>query len=58
MPDELEILVLRAQRLELGSTVRQRKQAGLDGAAARRLLSRKRAELDAAGQDETLPIQP
>jgi hypothetical protein len=58
MPDELGRLKLRAQRLELGSTVRQRKRAGLDGAAARRPLSRKRAELGAAGQQETLPIQP
>jgi hypothetical protein len=33
MPDELEILTLRAQLLELSSTVRQRMQAALDGAA-------------------------
>jgi hypothetical protein len=43
---ELEILKLRAQLVEVGSTVRQLRQAGLDGAAAELLLSRKRAELE------------
>lgn len=46
MPDELEILKLRAQLRELGSTVRQLNQAGLDSATAQLLLSRKRAELE------------
>jgi hypothetical protein len=46
--DELQILKLRGELLELGSTVRQLKQAGLDGAAAQLLLSRKRAELEDA----------
>jgi hypothetical protein len=45
MPDELAILKLRVQRLEPGSTVRQRKQAGRNGAAARLPKSRKRAGL-------------
>jgi hypothetical protein len=48
MPDELEILKLRAQRLELGSTLHQLKQAGRDGAAAQLLKSRKPAELEDA----------
>jgi hypothetical protein len=42
----MKILKLRAELIELGSTVRQVKQAGLDGAAAQLLLSRKRAELE------------
>jgi hypothetical protein len=45
VPDELEILKLRAQLRELGSTVRQLDQAGLDSATAQLLLSRKRAQL-------------
>jgi len=44
--DELEILRVRAQLLEVGSTVRQLRQAALDGAAAELLISRKRAELE------------
>jgi hypothetical protein len=48
MRDELEILKPRAQRLDPGSTVRQRKQAGRDGAAAQLPKSRKRAELEDA----------
>jgi hypothetical protein len=44
--DELEILKLRAQLRELGSTVRQLDQAGLDSAMTQLLLSRKRAELE------------
>jgi hypothetical protein len=46
VPDELEILKLRAQLRELGSTVRQLDQRGVDSAAAQLLLSRKRAELE------------
>ncbi|WGR91592.1 hypothetical protein MTX26_14225 [Bradyrhizobium sp. ISRA443] len=47
MRDEaLELLRLRAQLRELGSTVDQLRQAGLDSAAAQLLLSRKRAQLD------------
>ncbi|WP_308200377.1 hypothetical protein [Bradyrhizobium sp. 190] len=38
MSDEMEILKLRGELLELGSMVRQLKQAGLDGAAAQLLL--------------------
>jgi len=45
MPDELEILKLRAQWLEPDSTLRQRKQAGRDGAAAQLPKSRRRAGL-------------
>ena len=41
-----EILKVRAELLEVGSTVRQLRQTGLDGAAAELLLSRKRAELE------------
>jgi hypothetical protein len=41
-------LKLGGELVELGSTVRQLKQAGLDGAAAQLLLSRKRAELEDA----------
>jgi hypothetical protein len=44
--DALQILKLRGELLEIGSTVRQLKQAGLDSAAAQLLLSRKRAELE------------
>ena len=40
------MLKLRSELLELGSTVRQLKQAGLDSAAAQLLLSRKRAALE------------
>jgi hypothetical protein len=42
----LEILKLRAELVELGSVVRQLKQAGLDNATAQLLLTRKRAELE------------
>jgi hypothetical protein len=43
--DALEILKLRAELVELGSAVRQLRQAGLD-ATAQLLLTRKRAELE------------
>ena len=47
MPDDaLEILKLRAELVELGSAVRQLRQAGLDSATAQLLLTRKRAELE------------
>jgi hypothetical protein len=42
----MEILKLRGELLELGSTVRQLKQAGLDGAAVELLLQRKRVALE------------
>lgn len=41
-----EILKLRARLLELGSSVRQLQQAGLDSATAELLLWRRRAELE------------
>jgi hypothetical protein len=44
--DALEILKLRAELVELGSAVRQLRQAGLDSATAQLLLTRKRAELE------------
>jgi hypothetical protein len=46
MSDELDILRLQAQLLELGSSVRQLQQAGLDSAAAKLLSRRKRAQLE------------
>jgi hypothetical protein len=42
----LQILKLRAELLELGSAIRQLRNAGLDSAAAQLLMSRKRAELE------------
>lgn len=42
----MEILKLRGELLELGSTARQLKQAGLDGAAVELLLQRKRVALE------------
>jgi hypothetical protein len=44
--DELEILRLRSELRELGSTVTLLRQAGLDSAATEFLLSRKRAALE------------
>jgi hypothetical protein len=44
--DELEILRLRGELRELGSTVTLLRQAGLDIAATQLLLSRKRAALE------------
>jgi hypothetical protein len=44
--DAPEILKLRAALVELGSVVRQFRQAGLDNATAQLLLTRKRAELE------------
>jgi hypothetical protein len=41
-----KIAALRGQLLELGSTIRQLNQSGLDSATAQLLLARKRAELD------------
>ena len=47
MPDEvLQILKLRAELLELGSAIRQLRNAGMDSAAARLLMTHKRAELE------------
>jgi hypothetical protein len=47
-PLQLKVSRLRGQLLELGVVVRQLNRAGLDGAAAQLLLSRKRAELEDA----------
>jgi len=41
-----KILELRAQISELSGTIRQLQRCGLDDAAPRLLISRKRAELD------------
>ena len=41
-----KILELRAQIAELSATIRQLRRAGLDDAAPRLLIARKRAELD------------
>jgi hypothetical protein len=46
VPDELEILRLRSELRELGSTVTLLRQAGLGSAATQLLLSRKRAALE------------
>ncbi|HWX58772.1 hypothetical protein [Bradyrhizobium sp.] len=45
-PLPLRILELRAQIAGLSSTIRQLQRSGLDDAAPRLLLSRKRAELE------------
>jgi hypothetical protein len=45
-PLPLRILELRAQIAELSSTIRQLQRSGLDDAAPRLLISRKRAELE------------
>jgi hypothetical protein len=45
-PLPLRILELRAQIAELSSTIRQLQRSGLDDAAPRVLISRKRAELE------------
>jgi hypothetical protein len=45
-PVPLRILELRAQIGELSSTIRQLQRSGLDAAAPRLLMSRKRAELE------------
>ena len=45
-PLPLRILELRAQIGELSSTIRQLQLSGLDAAAPRLLISRKRAELE------------
>ncbi|MBO4225304.1 hypothetical protein GRB70_23155 [Bradyrhizobium neotropicale] len=42
----LRILELRAQIAELSGTIRQLQRSGLDDAAPRLLISRKRAELE------------
>jgi len=47
-PSPVKLSGLRGQLLELSAVVRQLKQAGLDSAAARLRLSRKRAELEDA----------
>jgi hypothetical protein len=44
--DELEILRLRGELRELGSTVTLLRQAGLDSAGTQLLLARKRAALE------------
>jgi hypothetical protein len=48
VPDAPEIVKLRAQFVELDSTVRQLQHAGHDSAAAELLLRRRRAELEDA----------
>jgi len=45
-PLPLRILELRTQIAELSSTIRQLQRSGLDDAAPRLLISRKRAELE------------
>jgi hypothetical protein len=45
-PVPLRIVELRAQIGELSSTIRQLQLSGLDAAAPRLLISRKRAELE------------
>jgi hypothetical protein len=45
-PLPLRILALRAQIAELSSTIRQLQRSGLDDAAPRLLILRKRAELE------------
>ena len=45
-PLPLRILELRAQIGELSSTIQQLQRSGLDDAAPRLLISRKRAELE------------
>jgi len=45
-PLPLRILELRAQIAELSSTIRQLQRSGLDDAAPRLLISRKRAEFE------------
>nr|WP_291706250.1 hypothetical protein [Bradyrhizobium sp.] len=45
-PRPLRILELRAEIAELSSTIRQLQRSGLDDAAPRLRLSRKRAELE------------
>ena len=45
-PVPLRILELRAQIGELSSTIQQLQRSGLDAAAPRLLISRKRAELE------------
>jgi hypothetical protein len=45
-PLPLKILKLRTQIGELSSTIRQLQPSGLDAAAPRLLISRKRAELE------------
>jgi hypothetical protein len=45
-PLPLRILELRAQIAELSGTIRQLQRSGLDDAAPRLLISRKRAELE------------
>ena len=45
-PVPLKILELRAQISELSGTIRQLQLSGLDAAAPRLLISRKRAELE------------
>jgi hypothetical protein len=45
-PVPLRILELRARIGELSSTIRQLQRSGLDDAAPRLLISRKRAELE------------
>jgi hypothetical protein len=42
----LRIIALRGQIAELSGTIRQLQQSGLDDAAPKLLISRKRAELD------------
>jgi hypothetical protein len=48
VPDEAGIVTLRAQLVELVSTVRQLQHAGRDSAAVELLLRRRRAELEDA----------
>ena len=46
IPRAWKIQALRGQLVELGSSIRQLNQSGLDSATAQLLLSRKRAELE------------
>ena len=45
-PSPLRVLELRAQIAELSSAIRQLQRSGLDDAAPRLLISRRRAELE------------
>ena len=54
-PVPFRILKLRAQIAELSGTIRQLQRSGLDEAAPRLLISRKRAELEDLSQRANRP---
>jgi hypothetical protein len=55
-PQALRILSLRVQIAELGGTIRQLQQSGMDSTTAQLLISRKRVELECLMRSQSIGV--